>query len=209
VTKVERVLVGLQASDPLTAAGLQRCLDSCPDVALLPPDQSSAATVLVLVADGISADVLIRLRRSAVQGTPVVLVVNTITENELLTVVEFRVVAVLPRSGATAERVIECVLAAANGSGILPPMLIGSLLRHVERLQREVLNPKGINTAGLTDREVEVLRMMADGFETVEIAGRLCYSERTVKKVLYGVINRLELRNRSHAIAYAMRTGMI
>jgi len=49
----------------------------------------------------------------------------------------------------------------------------------------------------------------ADGFDTNEIAGKLCYSERTVKNVIYGVTHRLKLRNRSHAVAYALRAGMI
>ena len=61
----------------------------------------------------------------------------------------------------------------------------------------------------LTPREIDVLRLMADGLDTNEIAGELCYSERTVKNVIYGVTHRLKLRNRSHAVAYALRTGMI
>lgn len=54
-----------------------------------------------------------------------------------------------------------------------------------------------------------MLRLTADGFDTGEIAGRLCYSERTVKNVIYGVTHRLKPHNRSHAMAYALRTGMI
>jgi DNA-binding CsgD family transcriptional regulator len=79
----------------------------------------------------------------------------------------------------------------------------------VERLQREVLAPRGLNSAGLSPREVDVLRLMAEGLDTVEIAVELCYSERTVKNIIYGVTTRLNLRNRSHAVAYAMRAGML
>jgi len=54
-----------------------------------------------------------------------------------------------------------------------------------------------------------VLRLVADGLETSEIASRLSYSERTIKKVLHEVMTRLQLRNRSHAVAYALRNGLI
>jgi DNA-binding NarL/FixJ family response regulator len=40
-------------------------------------------------------------------------------------------------------------------------------------------------------------------------AGKLCYSERTVKNVIYELTSRLKLRSRSHAVAYAMRSGLI
>jgi len=54
-----------------------------------------------------------------------------------------------------------------------------------------------------------VLRLVSDGHDTSEIATTLCYSERTVKNVLHDVTTRLNLRNRSHAVAYAMREGLI
>ncbi|SDZ07167.1 regulatory protein, luxR family [Saccharopolyspora shandongensis] len=61
----------------------------------------------------------------------------------------------------------------------------------------------------LTEREVDVLRLMADGWCTAEIAGGLGYSERTVKNALSSVTSRLKLRNRAHAVAYALRAGII
>ena len=62
---------------------------------------------------------------------------------------------------------------------------------------------------GLAPREVEVLRLLADGLDTSEIAHQLAYSERTVKNVVHDVTTRLQLRNRSHAVAYALREGLI
>jgi DNA-binding NarL/FixJ family response regulator len=56
---------------------------------------------------------------------------------------------------------------------------------------------------------VEVLRLLADGLDTSEIAHKLAYSERTVKNVVHDVTTRLQLRNRSHAVAYALREGLI
>jgi DNA-binding NarL/FixJ family response regulator len=207
---VEQVRVALQATDPLSLAGLTRSLEPRPEIRLLGTDQRADADVLVVATDRLSSDVVSALRRAAAEvGKPVVLVTKEISEAELLTAVECRVVAVLPRVGATGDRLAHSVLAAAAGGGVMPPHLVGELLKHVERLQREVLTPHGLNASGLTPREIDVLRLMADGMDTAEIAGKLCYSERTVKNVIYGVTHRLKLRNRSHAVAYALRAGMI
>jgi len=207
---VDQVRVALQATDALTHAGLAGFLQSRSELTLLRAADRAAAQVLVMACDRLSVEVVALLRRSVTEiGVPVVLVTNEITETELLTAVECRVVAILPRQAVTAERLVHSVNAAAAGGGVMPPNLVGELLKHIERLQREVLTPQGLNASGLTPREIDVLRLMADGLDTNEIAGELCYSERTVKNVIYGVTHRLKLRNRSHAVAYALRTGMI
>jgi DNA-binding CsgD family transcriptional regulator len=72
-----------------------------------------------------------------------------------------------------------------------------------------VLSPRGLTFTGLTDREIKVLRLIAEGHDTSEIAQQLSYSQRTVKNVLHDVTTRLQLRNRSHAVAYAVREGLI
>lgn len=207
---MEQIRVAVHAMDPLSQAGLTALLTCRGDLTVLRAGQRAEANVLVVAAERLSADVVAALRRHAAEGAaPVVLVVQEIGEDELLTAVECRVVAILPRVAVTAERLAHSVRAAAAGGGVMPPNLVGELLKHVERMQRDVLTPNGLNAAGLSPREVDVLRLMADGCDTNEIAGRLCYSERTVKNVIYGVTHRLKLRNRSHAVAYALRAGMI
>lgn len=207
---MEQVRVSLQATDPLSHAGLAALLQYRTDVTVVRPALRAEADVLVMAAERLSSDVVASLRRAGSEsGIPVVLVVQEIAEAELLTAVECRVVAILPRAAVTAERLAHSVKAAAAGGGVMPPNLVGELLKHVERMQRDVLTPNGLNPSGLTPREIDVLRLMADGFDTNEIAGKLCYSERTVKNVIYGVTHRLKLRNRSHAVAYALRAGMI
>ena len=98
---------------------------------------------------------------------------------------------------------------AAAGAGEVPADLLGRLLEQVGRLQRQVLSPRGLTFAGLTPRETEVVRLVADGLDTSEIALRMSYSERTVKNVLHDLTTRLQLRNRTHAVAYAVREGLI
>ena len=115
----------------------------------------------------------------------------------------------LRRSEAVADRVSEAVMTAANGDGSVPPDLLGRLLNQMSRLQRQVLAPRGLSLNGFSDREVDVLRLLSEGWDTSEIAGKLAYSERTVKNVIHDITARLQLRNRSHAVAYAVRAGVI
>ncbi|PKW18097.1 helix-turn-helix transcriptional regulator [Saccharopolyspora spinosa] len=205
---MDQVRVAVQAADPITVAGLTSYLKSRSELILVP--SPAEADVIVFAADPVSAKVLADLRQSA-QEVPVprVLVTNELDPSNVLRVVEARVVAVLPRTAATGTRLINSVIAAAKGGAVMPPDLLGELLKQVDHLQREVLTPKGLNASGLTNREADVLRLMAGGLDTAEIAQKLCYSERTVKNVIYGMTSRLNLRNRPHAVAFAMRAGAI
>jgi len=62
---------------------------------------------------------------------------------------------------------------------------------------------------GLSERERAVLRLVAEGHETGEIARRLCYSARTVTGTVHDVTRRFRLRNRAHAVAFTLRAGML
>ncbi|HEY4331175.1 MAG TPA: LuxR C-terminal-related transcriptional regulator, partial [Ilumatobacteraceae bacterium] len=127
----------------------------------------------------------------------------------LMTAVEVGACGVLRRREATSERVCAAITAAADGDGTLAPDLLGRLLTQFGRLQREVLAPRGIGPVGLSHREVEVLRMLSEGHDTAAIAHTMAYSERTIKNIIHDVTARLNLRNRSHAVAYAVKSGLI
>ncbi|GAA3838298.1 LuxR C-terminal-related transcriptional regulator [Saccharothrix violaceirubra] len=205
----KRIRVVVQAADQLSAAGLVGFLEARPEIVVLDADRRDEADVAVLAVGRLDEEVEAGLRRLAARApVPVVLVLDEIEETDVLTAAECRVVALLPRSGATGERVARGVLAAASGGGVMPPGMVADLLDHVRRLRRQLTAPAS-ERGRLTTREVEVLRLMADGLDTAEIATTLSYSERTIKNVFYGITSRLNLRNRPHAVAYALRRGVI
>jgi DNA-binding NarL/FixJ family response regulator len=202
--------VAVRASDPVTLTGVISILEARREILVVPERASGIAEVVVFVVDRMSADELTGLRRCAqTHGVPTVLVTAEINEDALLTVIGYHVVAVLSRSEVTGEQLTKSILAAADGNGVLSPGQVGKLLRSVRGLQRDVLAPRGLSPTGLNDREIQVLRLLAQGLDTNEIAATLRYSERTVKNVLHALTSRLNLRNRTHAVAYAMRTGVI
>jgi DNA-binding NarL/FixJ family response regulator len=69
--------------------------------------------------------------------------------------------------------------------------------------------PDALNTAGLTHREVEVLRLIARGATNREVADALVISEGTVKNHLSNIFGRLGLRDRTQAVMYARERGLL
>jgi DNA-binding NarL/FixJ family response regulator len=207
---MEQVLVRVDARDPISEAGVVSALRPRPEVRVLHSDELDGAHVAVVIADAVDDDAL-RLVRAVRRRGPAqaVLVAGHLEDGDVVTAVEAGVLGLLRRAEATADRLVRVICGAATGEGSVPPDLLGRLLDQVGTLQRQVLRPRGLTFTGLATREIEVLKLVADGYDTAEIAQSLAYSERTVKNVLHDVTTRLQLRNRSHAVAYALREGLI
>jgi DNA-binding NarL/FixJ family response regulator len=104
-------------------------------------------------------------------------------------------------------------LSAVNGSfwprGEQPARPAGTALHQTDPTSSARLRSPHALATGLSARERTVLSLLAEGCSTREIAGQLCYSERTIKNVLQEITSRLQLRNRTQAVAYAVRRGWI
>ncbi|MDH6128388.1 response regulator transcription factor [Kitasatospora sp. GP82] len=210
-TETARITVEVHAPDPISRAGAVSQLRPHPEIDLIGEGpQSPGAAVAVVLSDTTDAATLLQLRGLARGGAArVVLVVGRIREPELMDVLECGVSAILWRHEAGPERLRRAVLAAARGQGDLPADLLGRLLDQVGRMQRNAGDSTCHVPTGLAARETDILRLIADGLDTAEIGASLGYSERTVKNVLHGLTTRLHLRNRAHAVAYALREGFI
>jgi len=207
---MERTTVQVHARDPISRAGVASQLRPRPEVRVLRDDDADTARVAVVVVDSVDDDTIQLLHVVQRRGdSRTVLVAGRLDDGDLVTAVEAGVVGLVRRSEATPERLVKVITGAASGEGAVPSDLLGRLLDQVGALQRGFLAPRGLTLNGLAAREVEVLRLVADGCDTSEIAHRLAYSERTVKNVLHDITTRLQLRNRSHAVAYALRQGLI
>jgi DNA-binding NarL/FixJ family response regulator len=139
-----------------------------------------------------------------------VLMVGRIREAEFFDVLECGVAAIIRRQEASPEKIVHAIQMADCGAGELPPDLLGGLLSHVGLALRSGAGSReAAPLAGFSQREIDVTRLVGEGLDTREIAVKLCYSERTVKNVLQGMMLRLGLRNRAHVVAYAAREGYL
>ncbi|QEV20833.1 response regulator transcription factor [Streptomyces alboniger] len=223
-----RISVAVHATDPLSRAGVISHLQHQPSVELVDragdisqtprtpheaaPAPERVAVMLVDRLDDLAGTELRRLARAAEQR--VVLIARELREPELLAVVECGVRAILWRHQATPQKLLRAVHSAARGEGELPPDLINRLMTQLGRLRLSALDssPSGgalVPTLGMAPREVDVVRLIAEGLDTKQISEKLAYSERTVKNVLHALMTRLQLQNRAHAVAYALREGYI
>lgn len=207
---MERICVQVLARDPISEAGVASQLRPRPEVRVVSALEVDQARVVVIVVDKVDDEAIRLLRVSQRRGvTRSVLVAGQLDDSDLVTAVEAGALGLVRRGEATPTRLVKVIQSAASGEGSVPPDLLGRLLDQVGKLQRHVLGPRGLTFTGLASREVEVLRLVAEGMDTCEIARHLSYSERTVKNVLHDITTRLQLRNRSHAVAYALREGLI
>jgi DNA-binding NarL/FixJ family response regulator len=209
-TVSHRLAVLVATDDPLSRAGIEAQLRDEGSIRLVdtPAGEGSVSAVVVAeTMDGDVATLLRRLRRDGVDRC--VLVATRLDDAGMLLAVEHGVAGVLRRAEATTRQLVQTLHAVAAGEGALPADLLGRLMDQVGRLQRSVLAPRGLTFTGLTEREVAVLTLLADGHDTAEVGRRLFYSERTVKNVVHDVTSRFDLRNRTHAVAFAIREGYI
>jgi DNA-binding NarL/FixJ family response regulator len=207
------VAVAVLASEPLVAQGAVACLRECPGISPVRPDELDRASVVLVIAGQVGDETLSLIRRTAElvpdREMRFVLVCDQIRDWQLLAVLSCGMVSVLPRQDSDYQRIAHALAEARDGRFKLPGDAAGWLAERMWTLKRDVLDPHGLTTAGLYTREVDVIRLLADGLDTAEIAVRLNYSERTVRNIIHGVLTRMKLRNRAHAVAFALRSGVI
>ncbi|WP_066989801.1 response regulator transcription factor [Streptomyces cellostaticus] len=210
---MELVRVLVTTSDPVTGAGLASYLEDHPSTTLLPKDKSAEADVCLVVDDHVRPATLARMenlaRTSTTAGMRMVLITDLIQEQQFLRAVHLGLSSVLLRKEAVRERVVKAVIGAHAGRAEMTPVMIAWLAEHLRSIQRDILAPRALTSSGLLSREIDVLRLLADGLDTSEIALELNFSERTIKNVIHAMLTRLQLRNRTHAVAHALRQGVL
>jgi DNA-binding NarL/FixJ family response regulator len=207
--RLSPVSVLVYAKDPISRAGVASQLLGEPNIEVVQPAPGRTAHVAVVVAEAIDNEV-IRVVRTIRRGsrTQVVVVAGSLDAASMLTATDAGAAGFLLRPMAGRERLVHLVMGAFHDGEAFPvatgaprPML-GAGPDHAA-----LPNPPAMPR--LTDRELEVLRLLAEGSDTAEIAARLAYSEPTIKNCIQRLFERLEVRNRPHAVAVALRAGII
>jgi DNA-binding NarL/FixJ family response regulator len=201
---MDRPVVTAWSADPLTAEGVATMLGADPDLDVVSIDRMAWADVVLIVGpvlDPRAAELISQVNpRSQAR---IVLVIDELTDADLRLAMAHPVLAVLARAEVTRETLIDTIRA-VHADRALP-----RLIDQVERVGSDRLRPRGASGILLAAREQEVLRLLAQGCDTTEIAKRMAYSERTVKNIIRVILERLGSRNRAHAVAFATREGII
>lgn len=104
---------------------------------------------------------------------------------------------------ANSQELIEAIRAVAAGEAQLDPAMARRVLEEFRRLSQE----KRQNIVHLTERELEILQLVAQGASNKEIAKKLEISEKTVRNRLSVIFDKLHINNRTEAALYAIREG--
>jgi DNA-binding NarL/FixJ family response regulator len=191
--------------DPILREGVVAQLRGRSEVTLT--EIAFDASIALIAADSLDEDTLAICRKTALENLTPVVVLTHLDDPALLAGFDAGVKGFVRRNAAVPERLVPVIVAVKNGEVSVPPDLVGGLLLHLSRVQTDGdgRNPNG----SFSTRELDVLRLASEGLETSEIARRLAYSERTVKGVVHDITTRFQLRNRTHAVAFALKQGLI
>ena len=113
---------------------------------------------------------------------------------------------------APREEIFKAIHVAMSGGSLLQPVVASKLLHHVGQQQQRNIPIRGsmpMQVEELTERELEVLRLLAQGMPNKEIATHLIISERTAKFHVSSIMGKLGATNRTEAVSLAVQRGLI
>lgn len=212
------IRVLLVDDQPMIRAGLGLVLRSQPDIQVV--GERDNGDDIVTAAAGCAPDVVCmdvrmpgtdgvaatRLLKAA--GGPPVCVLTTFGDEDVLWSAVDAGAAGFELKSATAENLIEAVRTVAAGGTWIDGTLLGPILHSYRQLARPA-NRRAVLPGMLTERETEVLRLMARGASNREIATHLTLAETTVKSHVGSLFTKLGARDRAAAIVFAYDSGLV
>ncbi|MFE0676495.1 response regulator [Streptomyces sp. NPDC058867] len=215
------VTVLLVDDEPLVRAGLRAVLDAQPDIEVVGEAADGAAVIPLVrslrpdvvamdvrmpLLDGIEAT---RAVLRTVESPPKILVVTTF-ENDEYVYEALRAGAdgFLLKRARPAE-IVHAVRLVAEGESLLFPASVRQLAADHGGAGGNPAARAALDRARLTDREAEVLRLMAGGLSNAEIAARLVVGTETVKSHVSALLAKLGARDRTQAVITAYESGFV
>lgn len=200
--------------------GLVRLLGEAPEIQVV-AQAASGEEALARLSDGLEVDlVLLDLNMPGLGGlatlarlvaewpeVPVLVLTVSEAEEDLLGALRTGARGYLLKRATSAE-VLEAIRRAVAGEPVLSPEMMARLFEHLRREGPGAPNPTAA-LRRLSEREQEVLRLVAAGLSNKEIAARLYLSPHTVKAHVRNILDKLGLQSRAEAAAWAARHGLV
>ncbi|MDP9404673.1 MAG: response regulator transcription factor [Actinomycetota bacterium] len=176
---------------------VERARELAPDVVLM--------DVRMPRLDGIEAT---RRVRSEVPTTKIIMLTVSDEEDDLYEAIKAGANGYLLKE-ISVEEVAESVRAVMQGQSLLSPSMASKLLNEFNALVKRAEGKQQFDGPVLTNRELEVLRLVAKGMSNREIATELYISENTVKNHVRNILEKLHLHNRMEAVIYAVKERLL
>ncbi|MDP9313256.1 MAG: response regulator transcription factor [Chloroflexota bacterium] len=207
------IRIVLADDHPIVREGLASVLETQPDFEVVGQANDGAEAVDVVLAlkpdvvlldlemphlDGVQA---LRAMRSSAPSTKALVFTAFDTDERIISAVQAGARGYLLK-GAPRDELFGAIRIVANGGSTLQPVVAAKLM---ERMT----SPQHVPTEALTEREQEVLALLAQGLPNKEIAGQLVISERTVKFHVSAILAKLGAGNRTEAVHLARQRGLV
>ena len=214
--KTNRITVLIVDDHAVVRQGLSTFLETRPDLEVVGTAASGAEAVQLageLAADVAIVDMIIpdmdgveitRRMRRASPRTQIIIFSSFHEDEHIFPAIQAGALSYLLKD-ARPEEVAGAVRMAARGEAILHPKVAARIVQEMQGDKQEVANP----FTELSERELEVLRLIATGISNQEIAERLVISEKTVKSHVSNILSKLHLSDRTQAAVYAWTKGIV
>jgi two-component system, NarL family, response regulator DevR len=201
---------------PIVRQGVRSVLANHPDIEVI--GEADGAFALFACLDTLKPDIiLLDIRMPGPNGIEItqrikrehpeikIIVLSTYDDDEfLIGALRAGAEGYLLKS-ASAQVLASAVRQVAQGERLLSPTLVTRMMREFQELARD----KNRADSGLTDQELQVLRMIAAGATNKEIAEKLYWSEVTVKRKVQDILEKMGVANRAQAVAEAAKRGLL
>jgi DNA-binding NarL/FixJ family response regulator len=210
------ISVLLADDQPLLRAGFRMILDAQPDIEVAgeaADGEQAVQQTAALGPDVVLMDVRmpgtdgIEATRRIVGTGPRVLILTTVDVDELVYAALREGASGFLLKDAPADQLLTAIRVVANGDALLDPAITRRLI--ADFAQRPPHRDRPAELTELTDRELEVLRLVARGLSNAEIGKALFVGEATVKTHMSRILRKLDLRDRVQAVVFAYECGLV
>ena len=176
---------------------IRRCEELAPDVVLM--------DVRMPRVSGIEAT---RAIADSVPTTKILMLTVSDEEDDLYDAIKAGATGYLLKE-ISIEEVADAIRAVVSGQSLISPSMASKLLTEFTNLAKKADEKQAVPSPRLTDRELEVLKLVAQGMSNREIASELYISENTVKNHVRNILEKLHLHSRMEAVVYAVREKLL
>ena len=212
----EAITVMIVDDHALVRQGVRAFLETQPDITVLADAGSGAEAIRLaseLVPDVVLMDLIMpemdgveatRRLKQASPRTQVIVLTSYHQDEHIFPAIRAGALSYLLKD-VDSEELAHAVRKASQGEAVLHPRVAARVVQELHGARHATLNP----FTELSERELEVLRLIADGASNAEIAERLIISEKTVKSHVSNILSKLHVLDRTQAAVYAWREGVV